>query len=60
MFYMSLLEQDTIKKEQINEFLVPKFEVGDDKEYKMEAISNSIVFAKKVDGHLLRLYYLVT
>ena len=57
---MLLLEQNTTKKEQINEFSVPKFEVGDDKEYEMEAIRNSIVFAKKVDGHLSRLYYLVT
>ena len=33
---MLLLEQDIIKKEQ--EFSVPEFELGDDKEYKMEAI----------------------
>ena len=33
---MSLLEQDTLKKGR--EFSMPEFELGDDKEYKVEAI----------------------
>ena len=37
-----------------------KFEVGNNKEYKVEAICNSIVYAKKIDGYLPGLYYLVT
>ena len=54
---MSLLEQDTTRKER--EFSVPEFETGDDKEYEMEAIRDSAVYAKEVDGHLPGLYYLV-
>lgn len=38
VFHISLLEQDTIKKWQMNKFSVLEFEVGDDKKYKIEAI----------------------
>ena len=38
---------------------MPEFERGDDKEYEMEAIRDSAVYAKEADGHLLGLYYLV-
>ena len=58
MFHISLLEQDTTKK--VQEFAVPKFKPGNNKEYKVQAIRQFAVYAKKVDGHLLRLYYLVT
>ena len=54
---VSLLEQNTIRKKQ--EFLLPEFEPGDDKKYKVEAIQNSTVYVKKVDEHLPGLYYLV-
>ena len=57
VFHVSLLEQDTTKKGR--EFSVPEFEPDDDKEYKVEAIQNSAVYAKEVDGHLPELYYLV-
>ena len=43
----------------MNEFLVLEFEPGDNKKYKMEAIHDSAVYVKKVDGNLLELYYLV-
>ena len=56
---MSLLEKDSIKKGRMNEFAVLKFEPGDEKEYKVEGISDNTVYAKEVDGHLLGLYYLV-
>ena len=37
-----------------------EFEPGDDdKEYEVEAIQESAVYAKKADGHLPGLYYLV-
>ena len=36
VFHMSLLEKGTIKKRQ--EFSVPEFEPGDNKEYEVEAI----------------------
>ena len=54
---MSLLEQDTTRKGR--EFSVPEFEPGDDKEYKVEAIRDSVVYAKEADGHFPGLYYLV-
>ena len=57
VFHMSLLEQDTTRKRR--EFSVPKFEPGNDKEYKVKAIQDSAVYAKEADGHLLGLYYLV-
>ena len=38
---------------------MPKFGLGDNKEYKVEAIWDSAVHAKEADGHLLGLYYLV-
>ena len=56
---MSLLEPDTTRKGLINEFLAPEFELGDDKKYELEAIRDSAVYAKKADGHLSGLYYLV-
>ena len=38
---------------------MPEFELGNDKEYEVEAIQDSTIYAKKVDGHLSRLYYLI-
>ena len=43
----------------MNEFSASKFESGDDKEYKIEAIWDSAIYAKEVDKHLPGLYYLV-
>ena len=59
VFHVSLLEQDTTRKGR--EFSVPEFELepGDNKEYEVEAIRDSAVYAKEADGHLLGLYYLV-
>ena len=54
---MSLLEQDTTKKGR--EFSVPEFEPDNDKEYELEAIRDSAVYAKEADGHFPGLYYLV-
>lgn len=57
---MSLLEQETTRKGRINEFVeVPKSDIGNDKEYKVETIWDGAVYAKKIDRHLLRIYYLV-
>ena len=56
---MSFLEQDTTRKGRINEFSAPELEPGDNKEYKVEAIRDSAVYAKEANGHLLGLYYLV-
>ena len=54
---MSLLEQDITRKGW--EFLIPEFEPGDNKKYKVEAIRDSAIYAKEADGHFSRLYYLV-
>ena len=37
-----------------------EFDAGDNKEYKVEAIQDSAVYAKKAEGHLPGLYYLVS
>ena len=53
-----MLEKDIIRKGW--EFLVPEIEPGDDNnEYKIEAIRDSAVYAKKEDGYLPGLYYLI-
>ena len=54
---MSLLEQDNTRKGR--ELSVPEFEPSDDKKYEVEAIQDSLVYAKETDGHLPGLYYLV-
>ena len=60
VFYISLLEQDTTRKKWMNEFTeVPKFELGNNKEYELEAIQDNAVYTKKANRHLLGLYYLV-
>lgn len=61
IFYISLLEQDTTRKWQVNELLElePKLDVGEDKEYKVEAIKNNVVYAKATKDSLLGLYHLL-
>ena len=60
VFHVSLLEQDITKKER--EFSITEFELGnDDKEYKVEAIRDSAVYARESEsGHLSGFYYLVS
>ena len=38
----------------------PEFDAGDNKEYKVEAIIDSAIYAKEAERHLLGLYYLVS
>ena len=38
---------------------VPEIDENDDKEYEVEAIQDSAIYAKEIDGYLLGLYYLV-
>lgn len=60
MFYMSLLEQDTTRKGQMDE-KIPELDGGnkDSKKYKVEIIWNNAVYAKKSkSGQLPNLYYL--
>ena len=44
----------------MNKFLqVLELEAGNNKEHKIEAIRDNAVYAKKINGHLLGLYYLI-
>lgn len=59
---MSLLEQDTIKKRQVNESLKlePKLNVRDDIDYEVEVIKDIAVYATEAISQLPRLYFLVS
>ena len=58
---MLLLEQNTTKKEQVNKRVMElELEAGNSKEYKVEVIWDSAVYASKLElGQLPGLYYLV-
>ncbi len=63
VFHVSLLEQDTIRKGQVDK-TTSKLEFKNDgagEEYEIEAIRDSAVYAKELDSghHLPGLYYLV-
>ena len=61
---MSLLEQDTTRKGRVEEKIAEQleFETGsDNKEYEVEGICNSVVYARELEaGHLPGLYYRVS
>lgn len=54
---MSILEQYTIKKRQVNNntkfLLKPEFKVSRKKKNKMKAIWNGVGYANKAEGQLL-------
>ena len=59
VIYVLLLEQDTTKKRRVNDMQL-EFEAGDNKEYKVDGIWDSAVYAKESTiGQLPGLYYLV-
>ena len=59
VFHVSLLEQDTTRKERVDE-QVTELEAGDSEEYEVEAIRDSAVYASESEsGQLPGLYYLV-
>ena len=61
---MSLLEQDTTKKRQVDENATELAELNANNnksgKYKVEAICDSAVYIKKSAYHLPRLYYLIS
>ena len=60
IFHVSLLEQDTTKKGRINDTQLDfKFEADDDKEYEVNDIQDSAVYARESARQLPGLYYLV-
>ena len=57
---MSLLEQDTTRKERVDKKMTElDFEAGNSKKYKVEVIRNSAVYVRELEDHLPGLYYLV-
>ena len=55
-----MLEQNTTKKRQVNDKQPDfEFEAGNNKEYKIDGIWDSAVYAKKSVSQLPGLYYLV-
>ena len=57
---MLLLKQKSSKKEQVNEKVIElKFEAGNSKKYKVEAIQDSTIYTNKAKSHLLGFYYLI-
>ena len=61
IFHVLLLEQDTTRKEQVDENITElEFNAGNSKKYKVKVIENSMLYAmESKSGHLLGLYYLV-
>ena len=59
VFYVLLLEYKIIKKGQVNKWPEPKkkFEVGDNKKYKVKPIINNTAYGKEANNHMLDLYY---
>ena len=60
VFHVSLVKQDTTKKEQLNDMQLDfEFKAGNNKEYEVDGIWDSAVYAKELTtGQLPELYYL--
>ena len=57
---MSVLEQNTTKKKQINKNNTIKLNTNKySREYKVKAVCNGVVYTKESTSYLLRFYYLV-
>ena len=61
IFYVSLREYDTTREDRVDKQVTElELEAGDSKEYKLEAIRDSAVYASKWElGQLPSLYYLI-
>ena len=60
IFRVSLLEQSPTVKERVKENLTKlEFDASNSEEYEMEAIRDSAVYAKELEGYLPCFYYLV-
>ena len=61
VFHVPLIEQDTTRKERVDERLTElEFEAGNSEEYKVEAIWDNAIYISKLElGQLLGLYYLI-
>ena len=66
VFHVSLLEQNITRRGQVNNKALPEpkkdieFEAGNDKEYKIKAIINNIVYGQQINNNQMPgFYYLV-
>ena len=57
VFHLSLPEQNTTKKGQVNDMQL-EFKADEDKKYEVNDIWNSTVYIRESVGQLLGLYYL--
>lgn len=62
VFHVSLLKQETTKKEQVDETTSwLEFENdNNEKKYKVKAICDSMIYIKESKGHLPSFYYLIS
>ena len=62
IFHVSLLKQDTIRKERVGDENTEKLDARDNnRKYEVETIRDSAIYAKELElGHLSGLYYLVS
>ena len=58
IFHVSLLERDTTKRGWVNDMQL-EFKADNNKEYEIDGIWDSVVYAKESAGQLPGLYYLV-
>ena len=56
MFYISLLKQNSTKKYQVQKVSKLDNNNDDNKEYKVKAILDNFVYAKKLNNYLLGFY----
>ncbi len=64
VFHVLPLEQDTTRKEQVDKALPElekelEFEVGGNKEYKIEAMIDNVVYGQQANNQMSGLYHLV-
>ncbi len=63
VFHVSLLEQEITRKRRVNNKSPSEpekeFEDGNNKEYKVELIIDSVIYSKEGNDEMLDLYYLV-
>lgn len=57
VLHLILLQQDKLKKKQVNKIVEIKFDKVKYKEYKVTAIEDSIIHNKAAKSQLLELYY---
>ncbi len=60
---MSLLQQDIPRKGRVDKALPEpekKYEAGDNKEYEVKAIIDSVVYGQQANNQMSGLYYLVS